>query len=134
MDLNKLSLFGMVKKRMDWLTQRQEVLSQNIANADTPGYKARDLKGLDFKKLIGRQRRNLNMATTKPGHIAGRQKRETEFSNEKSRDTYETAANGNSVVLEEQMAKLNETGIAHRLATQLYKKNLSMFSIAIGKR
>ena len=134
MDLSKLSLFGVVKKRMDWLTQRQEVLSQNIANADTPGYKARDLKKLDFKNLVGRQRRNLNMATTQPGHISGRQKRETEFNNEKSRTPYETAPNGNSVVLEEQMAKLNETGIAHRLATQLYKKNLSMFFIAIGKR
>ncbi len=134
MDLNKLTLFGMVKKRMDWLTQRQEVLSQNIANADTPGYKARDLKGVDFKRLIGRQRRSLNMATTEPGHITGREKRETEFGDEKSRKPYETAINGNSVVLEEQMAKINETGIAHRLATQLYKKNLSMFAIAIGKR
>ncbi len=39
MDLNKVSLFGMMKQRLAWLGQRQEVLAQNIANADTPGYR-----------------------------------------------------------------------------------------------
>ena len=36
MDLSKIPLLGMVTKHMDWLNQRQKVISQNIANSDTP--------------------------------------------------------------------------------------------------
>ena len=39
---------SMLQQRMTWLSQRQNVLSQNVANADTPGYAAHDLKPLDF--------------------------------------------------------------------------------------
>jgi flagellar basal-body rod protein FlgB len=46
----------------------------------------------------------------------------------------ETSPNGNSVVLEEQMAKLSETEISHRLTTNLYKKHLNMLKMAIGGR
>ena len=44
MELDKLSLFSVIKRRLAWLGHRQEVLAQNIANSDTPRYKARDLK------------------------------------------------------------------------------------------
>ena len=46
----------------------------------------------------------------------------------------ETSPNGNSVVLEEQMAKMGETGISHRLTTELYKKHLNMIRMAVGGR
>ncbi len=55
MELDKIALFGLVKKRLAWLAQRQEVLAKNIANADTPGYKPRDLKAFDFKQLVSRK-------------------------------------------------------------------------------
>ena len=42
----------MLRERMTWLNQRQDVLSQNVANADTPGYVARDLKPLDFDDML----------------------------------------------------------------------------------
>lgn len=44
MNLKSMPLFGLMGRRMAWLTQRQMVLSQNIANADTPGYKPKDLR------------------------------------------------------------------------------------------
>ena len=43
MDLNKIPVLKMITTQMDWLNQRQKVLSQNIANADTPDYVAHDL-------------------------------------------------------------------------------------------
>ena len=49
MDLNKLDVFRLTNSKMGWLSERQTVLAQNIANADTPGYKAKDLKGLIFQ-------------------------------------------------------------------------------------
>jgi len=134
MELEKLSLFGVVKKRLAWLGHRQEVLAQNIANSDTPKYKARDLKALKFKDLVNNQSSNLRMAATANSHLTGAPKRAVDFSVETERFPFETNPNGNSVVLEEQMAKINETGISHRLTTELYKKHLNMFRMAIGGR
>ncbi len=133
MDLSKLALFGVVKKRLSWLTQRQEVLSQNIANSDTPGYRPKDLKTFQFEELIRREQAQLNMNMTRGDHLGGRRKRIRDFASEQTRRPYETAPAGNAVVLEEQMGKLNETSIGHQLTTELYRKHMSMIRIAIGK-
>lgn len=134
MDFNKMVIFGSVKKRLDWLNQRQKVLSQNVANADTPGYRPRDLKPLDFGRELKKQTRPpMEMAKTSPLHIRGAVRDNEDFRSPKERRPYETAPAGNSVVLEEQMGKISETGMAHRLTTELYKKHLNMFKIAIGK-
>ena len=134
MELDKLSLFSVVKRRLAWLGHRQEVLAQNIANSDTPGYKARDLKALKFKDLVRNQSPTIRMAVTAGSHLTGIPKRTTEFKVETDRLPFETSPNGNSVVLEEQMAKISETGISHRLTTELYKKHLNMLRMAISAR
>src|SRR5690349_5580690 len=51
MDFSKLPLFSMISQRIGWLSERQKVLAENVANADTPNYKARDLKPQDFAAL-----------------------------------------------------------------------------------
>ena len=48
MELQDLPLLTMLRQRMTWLNQRQDLLAQNVANSDTPRYVARDLKPLDF--------------------------------------------------------------------------------------
>ena len=50
MSLSSMSIFAMAQSKMSWLGQRQTVLAQNIANADTPSYRAKDLEALDFQK------------------------------------------------------------------------------------
>ena len=52
MELDKLSLFSVIKRRLAWLGHRQEVLAQNIANADTPKYKPMDLTQQSFRKML----------------------------------------------------------------------------------
>ena len=52
MDLPDVPLMAMLRERMNWLHQRQDVLSENVANADTPNYVARDLKPLDFEQTL----------------------------------------------------------------------------------
>jgi flagellar basal-body rod protein FlgB len=122
MDFNKMSLFGMVKSKLTWLGQRQEILAQNIANSDTPRYKASDLRPYDFK------------VANDPSHLPGRRRRIRDYAAVVERRPFETAPNGNAVILEEQMAKINETQINHNLMTQLYKKHLSMIRMAIGNK
>ncbi len=134
MEIGNLSLFSVFKKRMAWLGQRQEVLAQNIANSDTPGYKARDLKAFKFEDLVRRENAGLGMSTTEKNHLGGQRKRVRDFAEAEDRNPYETNTNGNSVVLEEQMAKMSENSINYNLVSELYKKHMSMIRMALGRR
>ena len=134
MELKSMTLFQAVKKRMDWLAQRQEVLSQNIANADTPKYRARDLKSYNFIELIRRENTQLNMKVGSDEHLPGRRKRIRDFAEYKDQRPFETSPRGNSVVLEEQMMKVAETQIDYQMMTSIYKKNIGFIKLAIGKR
>ena len=97
MDLDNLPLFSMVKKRLDWLGQRQEVLSQNIANADTPGFRAKDLKPFEFQELVRRETKQINLVTTGDDHLGGRRRKISDFAKRDERRPYETSSTGNSV-------------------------------------
>jgi flagellar basal-body rod protein FlgB len=133
MDVGKLTLFQVMKKRVAWLTQRQEVLAHNVANADTPGYRARDLMPVKFQELVRRENAQLNVEMTATGHLGGRRKRIRDFLEETDRRPFETSPSGNAVVLEEQMGKLNDTQVGHRLTTELYKKHLGLIKMALGR-
>ncbi|MBT4889327.1 MAG: flagellar basal body rod protein FlgB [Rhodospirillales bacterium] len=133
MDFNNMTLFNTVKKRLNWVTQRQEVLAQNVANADTPDFRARDLKPYEFKEMLRSESMQINMDATNGGHLGGHRKRITDFYEDKQAFSYETSPDGNSVILEEQMQKLNETQISHRFTTEIYNKHLRMLRTALGK-
>ena len=133
MELGDATIFTVIKKRLAWLNRRQEVLGRNIANSDTPEYRPRDLRPFNFKELVSRKAHQVKLSVTDKGHLAGRNSRDSEFSTSVERKPYETSPSGNAVILEEQMAKVNQTNIAHRLTTSLYNKHLDMVKIALGK-
>ncbi|MEG3618380.1 flagellar basal body rod protein FlgB [Magnetovibrio sp. PR-2] len=133
MDLNKLTLFGMVKGQMNWLNKRQEVLAQNVANADTPDYKPQDLKPVNFREVMRDQHKREMMNRMSGTAVAGLGG-STAFKPESERAPYETSPDGNAVVLEEQMGKIGETQMKYSLANELYRKHIGMIKIALGKQ
>jgi flagellar basal-body rod protein FlgB len=135
MDLTKLPLFAMASKRMAWLARRQEVLSQNVANADTPNFVPHDLKTQDFRAVLKATQpaNHVAMARTDSNHIAARHE-PAKFRDQKSKETFEEAPSGNSVVLEEQLMKVSETQTDFRMATSLYHKHIGMIKDALGRR
>lgn len=132
MDLNKLPLFGLMARRMTWLTQRQAVLAENISNADTPGYRPSDLTEASFRRMLEPERPRAVMALTSEQHMPPLRK-EQAFRVDEAKETYESALAGNAVVLEEQLMKVAETQGAYRLATNLYSKHVGMLKAAIGR-
>jgi len=132
MDLNKLPLFSLMNRRMGWLAQRQHVLAQNIANADTPAFKPLDLSKESFRRMLEPMQARVSMQQTSASHLMPT-RRATPFRSDVDKDTYETALAGNSVVIEEQLMKVSETQGAYKLATNLYRKHVSMFKAAIGR-
>lgn len=128
-------LFKLLSARMGWLAQRQAVLAQNIANADTPDYRPRDLREKDFHQLAkgfaGRPSR-LSVERTSPSHMGGKGMATIGLAGEKQHNPYETAPDGNAVILEEQTAKAGKTALDHQLASNIYKKYVGMIKIALG--
>ena len=137
MELTNLPMFGLLRNRMNWLGQRQEVLAQNVANADTPNYSSNDLKAFDFRQVLSgirREQSGVALQRTNVAHIQGGGNGERgDFVSGEVRDPYETAPDGNAVVIEEQMVKMNETVTNHSLMTQIYKKQMLMFK-AVTRR
>lgn len=131
MDMHDLPLLSLLRERMTWLNQRQDVLSQNVANADTPRYVARDLKPLDFDRMVGEASSGTKMMTTNARHIAISSSHGGKFEDHETPDQ-ESDPNGNAVSLEVQMIKVADTQAQYAAAANLYAKAVSMMKTAIG--
>ena len=131
MNLPDVPLLSMLRERMNWLHQRQDVLSQNVANADTPGYVARDLKPLDFEEALSSTSSGAALMTTNTRHIALTPSHAAKFEDREAPDQQSTP-NGNSVALESEMVKVSDTQAEFQAAANLYSKAMTMMKEAIG--
>lgn len=131
MDLDKIPLFKAMSQRMAWLNERQSVLAQNVANADTPNYRPRDLKAPSFSELVGGKSARLQLAATQPNHITG-SGAASQFRQETDRNV-ELSPSGNGVSLEDQMMKVSSTATDYQLTTTLYKQHIAMLKTALDK-
>ena len=125
-----LTLVGMAKRAMDWVAKRQEVLSQNIANSDTPGFVPSDVKEVDFKNVLHTVAQPAVLPTaTDSRHIVPK----LNDPNVVLRQTkdYESSPDGNAVVLEEQMQKVGESTAKYEQVTALFQKNIGLLRTAI---
>jgi flagellar basal-body rod protein FlgB len=134
MDLDKISLVKAITRRMDWLGERQRVLAENVANADTPGYRPKDLKQVSFSELVRGSQVSGGVAATQAGHFRGLTGRSSDHWRNTTAKGYETSPNGNSVSLEQQMMSVAETQAEHGLMTNLYRKQVGMLRKAMGNR
>src|ERR1700748_1851146 len=125
MDLHDLPLLSMLRERMSWLNQRQDTLSQNVANADTPRYVARDLKEQDFDQLLNGAGSGTKMMTTNVRHIAISSSHTGKFEDQETPDQ-ESNPNGNAVSLEVEMIKVADTQAQYAAAANLYSKAITM--------
>lgn len=129
MDLRQIGLFKLMTDKMDWHGQRNQVLSDNIANADTPDYQARDLRAFDFKKQL-RQTSQLQPVASSPGHLTGTLPLRGSFQDE-GKQPYETSPDGNGVVLEEQLFKVGQNSMEYQTVLNLYRKQVGMLRTAM---
>lgn len=132
MAVTDVPLFQALKSKMLWHQTRQGVLAENIANADTPGYQAREVKEYTFAQHIGRETFGLSTAVTRSGHMVGTLSGQQDAKVEE-RDTFEITPSGNSVNLEEQMMKITENQMDYQAATTLYTKGLGLIRKALSK-
>lgn len=132
MDFSNQPLFAMLTQRLSWLTERQNVLAQNIANVDTPGYKPRDLKKLSFEQMVKGASASLPMARTDAKDISPTSSSGVGANDIVKDKPIETTLSGNAVTLDTELMKLSSTASDHTLALNLYHDQLAMFRTVLG--
>lgn len=141
MNLTDIPLFAMLKGRMGYLTDRQNVIAENIANANTPGFIARDVGPFSFDAHMkgmggagaGGQMSVAAPVMTRANHMPGVQIRSTndqQYAKARKTGDSETTLNGNAVVLEDQMLKLTETRMEYDAAISFYQKSMGLLRMA----
>lgn len=130
MDLANTPFFGLLRARLDHLSQRQQLIAENIANASTPGYRPRDIDSAGFERMLASASsgRGLAMTRTHAGHMSGNGG--SAQVQVVTRDDSETTIDGNAVVLEDQMARAAETRMAFETGIALYQKGLELVRLA----
>lgn len=135
-----LPIFDALKSRMRWQQARHTVLSENVANADTPGYKARDLKELSFNRMMASASMRsapmvaTSMARTSQAHLTGGLSNQTNGFKAGNGSSFEVTPSRNSVVLEEQMMEVASNQLDYQTATSIYSKSLGLLRTAIRRR
>ncbi|WP_045834899.1 flagellar basal body protein [Hyphomicrobium sp. 99] len=112
--MQPMQLFDLAFRQNEWLAQRQSVISSNVANANTPGYKAKDIESFDDV-----MRKSVSMTTTDPQHLTsgiGAFRQAEDGANEA-----EVLVSGNDVSLEQEFLKSNDVMRSYTMNTQIMK-------------
>lgn len=131
MSVTDLPLLSMLKTRMHWQQTRQKLLAENVANADTPGFRPKDLGEPSFAPDGSVEGGALRVARTSPLHLASAAAPAGEDTRDAPR--FEVRPSGNSVSLEDEMLKVAQNQADYQLAASLYQKSLAMLRMAVGK-
>jgi len=128
-------LLSGITRSMKHLAARQQVISQNIANSETRGFKARELEAPDFSSLVsekGVPHVTRPRVSVTSGMVALGVAPSTDGRVFADPDTSETKPDGNNVTLEDQLLKMGEVRTDFTTMTNLYRKQLGLLKRAVG--
>ena len=123
---------------MDYLNQRHAELSNNVANLNTPGFKASDLspKPETFSgwiTLMNNNTASLNLVMTSSGHMPGNVKTSgKKFKTKLEENIEEVKPNGNNVSLSQQSFKISENKNDYEHAIKAYKSSYDLMNMVVG--
>ena len=127
MEMSGDNLMRLLTQKMSYLNQRSSVLAENVANANTPTYKAKDLAPFTFGEALSQ---SVGVATTDPKHLVPVSMAGVNSKTVKTK-SFETLPSGNSVDLEQQMMQVSETSVNYQMVTSIYKQITAWFRIAV---
>lgn len=135
------SLLAGIGQSMKHLSERQRVIAENIANGETPGFKARTVEAPDFSSLVevygangGKPRVSRPQVHLSGGMAAmGARAPQAGSGVMLESDISETKPDGNNVTLEDQLLKMGEVQSDFAAMTNLYRKQIGLLKTAIGR-
>ncbi len=121
-------LFQLSLEKTGWVFARQSVISANVANANTPGYRAQDVRPFSEALAGG----NLSQHTTSAKHIASAATSSSAGVGTEAETPWATFASGQNVNLEQEMIKAADLASEYRLNTSIVRTFHSMYLMAAG--
>ncbi len=125
--MQPLALFSLASQEASWLSTRQATIASNVANANTPGYQAQDVR--PFSAVM--QHLQLPMAVTEAGHIQPASLGGGEQVKVKPTEAWDVLYSGNSVNLEQEMMKAGDVNRAHSLNVNIVRSFHQMLMSAV---
>lgn len=123
----KLDITRMAQAMASYSGKRMGVLAQNVAHADTPGYRAKDLQ--DFASVYRHD--NGAMRATRAGHFSAA----SAMAEPRLLPTQgNQAPNGNTVSLEREMVRLAEVRQNHEMALGIYRATSNVLRASLGRK
>jgi flagellar basal-body rod protein FlgB len=132
MTLQEIPLFSMLRGKLGFLNERQRVISQNVANANTPGYAPSDLKPFTIAQAMAAPQggaTSVSTVRTNVAHLPGKTVTKSNWRQVTAGDS-ETTLDGNQVVLEDQMVKMTEARLDYDAAISFYQKSMGLIRLA----
>lgn len=129
--MQPIQLFELASRQAEWLSVRQEVVATNIANANTPEFRARDVTPFDSVLKAS----YVPMARTNPAHLTGDTLGSDRVGVEEEALNQEIGVqeSGNTVSLSQELTKTGEIKRQHDLNTQLVKNFHSMMMSVVAR-
>ena len=108
----------------------QRAVAENVANADTPGYRARDVAGfsLDLASVPG------TMRATRPGHVGASSGPASDFETVVRKNPETQSINGNGVSIEGEMVRAVDARRENDVALAIYRTSLDILRASLGRR
>lgn len=133
MATGSIPLFTALAEKMKWHQTRQSLLAENVANAETPGYRGRDLAEFSFAehmRTISTSR--IQTAATTAGHIVAEASSTGGFGTREI-NSFEITPEGNGVTLEDEMMKVTANQMDYQTVTTLYSRSMRLLRTALGR-
>jgi flagellar basal-body rod protein FlgB len=133
MQISNIPIFAMLRTRMQWHQERQRLLAENVANADTPKFRPRDLTPPKFDNSAPAAVAGVRLLQTSETHISGSDLSGASQFQSDRKGGYEVRPAGNAVSLEDEMIKVAANQMDFQAAATLYGRSLGLIKTAIGR-
>ena len=129
-----MPVFTALADKMRWHQTRQGLLAENVANAETPGYRGRDLAQYDLAENNGSfSSATVTTTATQPNHFSVSSSADAAFGAQRMAN-FEITPEGNGVTLEDEMMKVTTNLMDYQAATGLYTKSIKILKTALGRQ
>jgi flagellar basal-body rod protein FlgB len=134
MAFTQLPLLSALADKMRWHQARQTLLAENVANAETPGYRGRDLANFDFgEHMKANSTASVVTVATNPNHFVAQSRGAEGGFTTGDAHTFEITPEGNGITLEDEMMKVTANQMDYQAITTLYTRSLKLIRTALGR-
>ncbi len=124
MDITKIKSLAILEEKMKYNSSRQQVIAENFANVDTPGYKRKELEEADFGNIFNKQLKIVEPARTNANHLPGL--------DDGTLNGWKILTEKNKVQADMEALEMMKNSTSFAEASSTYKKLLSLIKEAVG--